>query len=374
MLQNKIYQNYFKEIFKTFFVILLGLSLIALTVRAVSFLDLIVENGYSISNYFKYSVLNLSGIAPKFFPLSFLIALTIFITKHLQDSEFLILWTSGVKKIQIVNLFFYISMIILIVHLTLTIIITPYFLNKSRILMSSDNANSLLPTIKRDQFSDTFKKFTFFVQNKNDNEIENIFLFDEGNKLKSLSSNDLNKSNTTILAKKGLVNDKKLLLFNGQIITSKKDNTENEIIKFEQINIDLGELNTTTIKQPKLQETSTLKFMECVFFNTFGDQICDKKLKEEIISVLNRRIFLPFYIPALALICSLQLIKSQKNYLNKYFVFLYCFLLVLFSEMAVRLTGVNYFIRYIFIILPFILSILFYIYLVFRFSKEARSK
>ena len=52
MYQNKIYQSYLREIFKTFFVILFGLSLIALTVRAVSFLDLIVENGYSITNYF----------------------------------------------------------------------------------------------------------------------------------------------------------------------------------------------------------------------------------------------------------------------------------------------------------------------------------
>ena len=78
--------------------ILFGLSLIALTVRAVSFLDLIVENGYLVSTYFKYSVLNLFGIAPKFIPLSFLLALIIFILKHIQDNEFVILWTSGVKK------------------------------------------------------------------------------------------------------------------------------------------------------------------------------------------------------------------------------------------------------------------------------------
>ena len=69
MLQNKIYQNFIFEILKTFLVILFGLSLIALTVRAVSFLDLIVENGYPVITYFKYSLLNLFGIAPKFVPL-----------------------------------------------------------------------------------------------------------------------------------------------------------------------------------------------------------------------------------------------------------------------------------------------------------------
>ena len=52
MLQNKIYQNFFIEILKTFFIILFGFSLIALTVRAVNFLDLIVDNGYPVINIF----------------------------------------------------------------------------------------------------------------------------------------------------------------------------------------------------------------------------------------------------------------------------------------------------------------------------------
>ena len=56
MLQNKIYLNFIKEILKTFFVILFGLSIIAWTVRAVNFLDLIVESGYSITTYFQYSI------------------------------------------------------------------------------------------------------------------------------------------------------------------------------------------------------------------------------------------------------------------------------------------------------------------------------
>ena len=55
MLQNKIYQNFIIEILKTFLIILFGLSAIAWTVRAVNFLDLIVENGYSVMTYFQYS-------------------------------------------------------------------------------------------------------------------------------------------------------------------------------------------------------------------------------------------------------------------------------------------------------------------------------
>ena len=103
MLQNKIYQNYIIEIFKTFLTILFGLSIIAWTVRAVNFLDLIVENGYPVITYFQYSFLNLFGILTKFIPLSFLLALTIFIVKQIQENELIILWTSGVKKIQLVH-------------------------------------------------------------------------------------------------------------------------------------------------------------------------------------------------------------------------------------------------------------------------------
>ena len=58
MLQNKIYQNFIKEILKTFFVILFGLTLIAWTVRAVNFLDLIVEDGYSVNTYFFFNTEN----------------------------------------------------------------------------------------------------------------------------------------------------------------------------------------------------------------------------------------------------------------------------------------------------------------------------
>ena len=70
MLHNKIYQNYTKEILKIFFTILLGLTLIAWTVRAVNFLDLIVDSGYPITTYFQYSILNIMGILVKFIPLS----------------------------------------------------------------------------------------------------------------------------------------------------------------------------------------------------------------------------------------------------------------------------------------------------------------
>ena len=166
MLQNKIYQNYLIEILKTLMTILFSLTIIAWTVRAVNFLDLIVENGYPLITYFKYSFLNIFGIVPKFIPLSFLLALIIFILKQIQENELVILWTSGVKKIQLVNLFLFFSIFITLFYIILSSFITPLALNKSRQLLSSEDLTSFLPTIKVQQFSDSFRGVTFIVDEK----------------------------------------------------------------------------------------------------------------------------------------------------------------------------------------------------------------
>ena len=375
MLQNRIYQNFIKEILKTFFVILLGLTLIAWTVRAVNFLDLIVESGYSISNYFQYSFLNLFGILTKFIPLAFLLSLIIFIVKQIQEKEFIILWTSGVKKIKIVNLFFLVSCFVLILYLFFSTLITPLALNKSRSIISQNNFNSFLPTIRIQQFSDSFEGFTFIVEKKIKNNIEKVFIHDSSNTLKNLTSDHQETSSTTIVAENGIVEEKKMILFNGQIISSRRNNSKNEIIKFEQLNIDLKNLQTGTIKQPKLQETSTYKLFQCINGSISENEInCKENTKKEITTVLNRRIVLPLYIPIIALLCSFLLIKtkSQKSFfLNKYSIFILSFLVLLYAELIIRYTGISKIIGILFTVSPVILVPMIYLLLTFKLSRES---
>ena len=375
MLQNKIYQNFIKEILKTFFVILLGLTLIAWTVRAVNFLDLIVESGYSISNYFQYSFLNLFGILTKFIPLAFLLSLIIFIVKQIQEKEFIILWTSGVKKIKVVNLFFLVSCFVLILYLFFSTLITPLALNKSRSIISQNNFNSFLPTIRIQQFSDSFEGFTFIVEKKIKNNIEKVFIHDNSNTLKNLTSEQQENSSTTIVAENGVVEEKKMILFNGQIISSRRNNRKNEIIKFEQLNIDLKSLQTGTIKQPKLQETSTLKLLQCINDSVNKSEInCKENTKKEITTVLNRRIVLPLYIPIIALLCSFLLIKTKTQrsiFLNKYSIFVLSFLILLYAELIIRYTGISKTIGVLFTISPIILIPMIYLLLTFKLSRES---
>jgi len=374
MLQNKIYQNYLLEIFKTLITILFSLTIIAWTVRAVNFLDLIVENGYPLVTYFKYSFLNIFGIVPKFIPLSFLLAIIIFILKQIQENELVILWTSGVKKIHLVNLFLFFSIFITMFYIFFSSFITPLALNKSRQLLSSEDLTSFLPTIKVQQFSDSFRGVTFIVDEKKSNEIKNIFLQDNANVLKNLSSNNIRNKSNTIIASSGLVEDKKLILFNGQIISSNKDNSENDIIKFQQLNIDLNNFNNTTIKTAKIQETSTLALISCLNIKFFSKLNCNKDFNQEILPTLNRRIVLAFYIPLISLIASILLIKPKKNiFFNKISVFIYCFLILLYAELIIRYTGVNKLTANLFWMTPFLLMLCLYYFLSSQFSKELAS-
>ena len=372
MLQNKIYQNFFLEIFKTFLTIVFGLSIIALTVRAVNFLDLIVDSGYPIITYFQYSFLNLFGLAPKFIPLAFLLSIIIFILKHVQDREFDVLWISGVKKIEIVNLFFLASIVVLVIYLIFSIFLTPYALNKSRQLLGKDNLNSFLPTIRSKQFSDSFEGFTYIVEKKINNEVKNIFLHDKGNNLKNLSSNNSSVNDVTIIAKEGVVQERRMFLLDGQIITSKKNNSENEILEFEQLNIDLANFVTSTVKRPKLQETSTNELMSCFFGSDKNLKVCKKEAKKEILPIVIRRTILPFYIPVISLICSLLLLKNQRIYSNRISIFLLSFAILILTELVIRYTGLNYYLRISYILAPFILFASFYLLLIYKFNRETK--
>ena len=71
------------------------------------------------------------------------------------------------------------------------------------------------------------------------------------------------------------------------------------------------EVQTGTIKTPKLQETSTLILLNCLTdLNLIETINCKGNTKKEIITVLNRRIVLPFYIPVISLLCSFLLLKN----------------------------------------------------------------
>ena len=198
-----------------------------------------------------------------------------------------------------------------------------------------------------------------------------FFLNDIGNNLKNLASSKDGISNVTIVAREGLVNDREMFLIEGQIISSKKNNEEVEVLEFKQLKIDLKNFVTTTIKKPKLQETSTKTLFNCIFNKKEVESICEnKEAKKEIIPILIRRASLPTYIPVIALMCSFLLLKTQKKYLNRVTIFLLSFLMLIMTELVIRYTGINPYLRFTYIVLPFILLTTIYLFLLYKFKNE----
>lgn len=374
MFKNKINRYFFSEILRSFFIVLLSLSVIAWVARSVNFLDLIVEDGYSVNTYFFFSSLNLLGIITKFIPLSFLIALMIFILKEIQENEFLILWSSGLDKIKIVNLFILVSFGIIGVNLIFSNFISPNALNKSRNLLAKDGFNSFLNTIRVQKFNDSFKDFTFFVEKKNENKLFNIFINDSTNAINNLKIDS--SANNTIIAKEGIVEKKMLRLIDGQLVSFGNKSELLDIISFEKLDLNLSNLITTTIKVPKLQETPTTDLIRCYFERDSNIRNCGVIGKNfEYYSTLNRRIFLPFYLPIISLVCSLLILKrknSENLLFNKFSIFSFNFLILVIAEILLRYSSLYFVFSILFIAFPIFLIPTLYIYINLRINNEGK--
>ena len=374
MLSNKIYKHFFTELSKYFFLVLFTFSIIVWSVQAVNFLDLIVEDGHGVTVYLNYSLLNIPKILTKFIPLSFLIGLFLTVLKFENDSEFLILWTSGLNKIKIVNFFFKVSILVTILQLFFSSLINPEFLNKSRSLIKSSNLDYVSTMIKSQQFNDTIDGLTIYVEEKKQNGVlKNIFIRDDGSVLKSLD-NSKDSNNITIYAKEGRIEEGEkgnyLALRNGTI---QKENDKNEIISinFIKTNMQMEGLKTKSIIMPKIQETSSKTLIDCILSKNKNIQIlnCPKTdSKIDTLAELNRRFGMPLYIPTISLILSFLLIsrsESNRKNLFKYFYFGLSFLILVTAEILVRYSGKSLFYSYLYYLIPLI-SVPFFYYLLFR--------
>ena len=105
-MKNTIYKYIFNEFLRYFLISLFALAIIVWTIQSVNFLDLVTEDGHAFATYFNYSFLTLSKVLTKLMPFCFMLALVITISKLEKDNEIIVLWTSGLNKIYIVNLLF----------------------------------------------------------------------------------------------------------------------------------------------------------------------------------------------------------------------------------------------------------------------------
>ena len=175
-----------------------------------------------------------------------------------------------------------------------------------------------------------------------------------------------------------------MILIDGKILNINDGKTNS--FDFDKTQINLSKYTSKTTKSPKLQEVNTLDLFNCLFrtketlstkedlkvklkfkcFDTFSYQ---NKISQEFFS----RVFKPLYLPLLALISGLLLIKSKNsqtftNY--KFRIFVLGVITISLSEISTKFYSISFDKSSAIFLMPFILFFFIYYYFLKQFNLK----
>jgi len=368
-----IFNKLFIDVSKFLLLITLSLSLIIWVIQAVNFLDYISEDGHGLKTYFLITLLNFPKIFTRILPFCVFISIFYILNKYELKNELVIYWNIGIKKIRFINNLIIFSILLLFFQLFFKIFLVPNSLDLSREYIRSSNMDFFPNLIKEKKFIDSVKNLTIFVETKNkDGELKNIYLKDQINIEKS----------QIIYAKKGrfLLKDNInfLILNDGSFIDI--DNKKITSFAFKKTEINLSRYITNTTTFPKIQEVETKYLVNCLY-NLYLNKnykhstnflTCAENSQNDIKEEIFKRIVKPFFIPVLVLVASLIILfnKDHFNYSRiQYILFFVGFFILVLSEISARYTT-NNLMSIIFLILPAIIFLVSYFYLLFKLKTK----
>jgi len=120
-----IFRKLLFDCLKFFFLALFGISTIIWVFQAVNFLDIMIEDGRNYSVYFNYTLLNFPKIISRIIPFALFLSFSYTFIKYEANNELIIFWNHGVDKIEIVNFFLWISILIMLFQILLLSIVVP---------------------------------------------------------------------------------------------------------------------------------------------------------------------------------------------------------------------------------------------------------
>jgi len=369
-----IFKKLFKDITIFFLFASSAIALIVWVIQAVNFLDFVSEDGHSFKVYFFYTLLNFPKIMSRILPFIFFITIFYILVLYEEKNELLIFWTNGIDKKEFLKNINMLSFLFVIVQLIFTVYVVPATQDKARSFIRSSNIDLFPTLIKEKRFIDTVSDLTIYVDKKDEyGNLTNIFLKD-----------GVGDKTETIYAKSGKIvennNKNYLKLIEGKII--KKTNTDITIFDFSETDINLSEYSTKTTTNPKIQELKTSMLLHCIlsFYNKniiFSNDkfLCNDSVFKSAQQELLKRIYLPIYLPIIALIGA-SLILRNKDYINytkfRFKLFIIGVLTIVTSEISVRYAGLNIKSTIFFLIIPIIIYIMGYLFFInqINFKKK----
>ena len=332
MKKNKLGYYFIQEFFKNYISILFAFGLIIWITQAVRLLDLISEDGNSISTYFFYILSTLPKVISRLFIIIFFISLLVTISRFENHNELRAIWFSGLDKKKFINYLVKYSILLTFLIILIRLFAVPYFSNYSRYLLLNSEVGSIAPLIKQNNFNNPLKELTVYVAKKNQiNEIEEIILF-ENNEEKT----------KTIVAKSGVIikeNNKNLLVLVDGSIQEKNKNGKISILDFDKITLDLKQYNKKAGDHFKFHEMFTFELIK----KLKDENISEVKIhKQNIINELSFRIVLPLFIPSLVILgfCLIAINRELiNNNLIKIIIFLAGIFIITVGEILLNLSS-----------------------------------
>ena len=368
-MKKLIFKNLNKDITGFFLISTISMTIIVWVIQAVNLLDFISEDGHSFKIYFMYSLLNLPKIFSRILPFMFFISIFYTMSKYEEKNQLIIFWLNGVHKFEFLKNLLIFSMLFLILQITLTSYIVPKTQDMARSYIRSSTMDFFPKLIKEKKFIDAITNLTIYVEKKNKNgELFNIYFKEQ--------INENNNESQTIYAKKGRIIKKDgnhwLIMNVGKIIN--QTNKQSTILSFEETQINLSKYKSKTTTFPKIKELETKLLLECAralylkidYMSENRFLTCTGNINSAVISELLRRLYLPLYLPILALITSFLALTSKDKINYKTFklkVFLFSTLILIVSELSLRYSGISLVKNSIFISIPmfiFLFSIKMY--------------
>ena len=369
-MKKLIFKKLLFDITVFFLISSVTLGLIVWVIQAVNYMDFITEDGHSLGIYFKYTLLSLPKILSRILPFILFISVFYSLIKLENNNELLVYWTYGISKLKFINILFIFSLIFLIIQIFLNIYVVPISLDKGRDYIKTSDLDFFPSLIKERKFIDTVSDLTIFVDKiNNKGELVNIFLKDQIE----------DKESQIIHAKKGILQKKNgknyLVLIDGEFINNLEGKVTN--FSFKKTNFDLSKYSTKTTTHRKIQEVNIMVLVNCLKklylntnYNEVKDFVCDNNSLKNIKQETLKRIFKPFYIPAICLIASLLIFASKDSYVYsrvKIILFLLGIIALITSEISVRYSGLDNTKSLIFIGIP--LMMIFIIYsIIFKYT------
>ena len=368
-MEKKIFKNLLIDCVHFFIISVLTATIIIWVVQAVNFLDIIVEDGRNIPTYLRYTLSSLPKILSKILPFMLLISLIFILSKYENNNELLIFWSFGVSKKAFINIFLYVSVLIVLLQIILVSVIVPFTQDYSRKIIKSSSINFIDSFIKTKKFNATLEGLTLFNNAKDE----------EGNIYDIYLKSGTNSNFQVISAKRGNVSQIKgdfiLELYDGETTSFTNENVSQ--FSFSKTKLLLNTFKTGTITHRKTQQVSTINLIRCFqklyneknvdLSNIISIENCRSENIDNIIREIYKRLFVPFYIPSIILITLLLILTSKdKGFYQrkKLGVFILGLLIIIISEISQRFISENLYGNLIIFILPF-LSILT-LFIIFR--------